>query len=599
MPVSPDDAANLAKGLLELYSNAELRLLDLIGQAVTAGIDAPDWQERQLVAVQRLRAQTRRLLADLQTAGSQEAAASILAAYNRGAGVAGADLAALSQGTAAASFGGVDTGALTALISTAQGQLAASGLLIASQQEAIYRDVVAQTASRMLTEGVTRRQASWDAMQTWADRGVAAFVDAANRRWSMSAYAEMVARTSASQAIIQGHSDRLVDSGHDLAMISDAPEECERCRPWEGKVVSLTGATKAGTYSENGSSYTVAGSLSQARAAGLFHPNCRHRTVIFLPGITRPLTDTADPEGDRLRQTQRYKERRIRTLKRRAAAAEQVAGKTSPAAVMARGRLRAANEEFATWRDTHGRKNLSYRTSIKTPTPKPPPPARPTRKPRPVPPDPIDWNTRELRAATDDQLGDALARAYASDHPNADRIAAEMDRRDSAPYIEQERREKRAEAARVKRGADRERQHEEVGRLIGQGWEPRDAVAHVTGVSVDKQLRTELTMRLRSEGTPGKTLDQMVAHRFTQERARQYVAAEDATRGHMLTPAGEARGLDPYSLFHGPEARARKWASPELKEWWDQNGRLTLADYKQQLLTGGIGLGGRVDDFLT
>jgi hypothetical protein len=35
----------------------------------------------------------------------------------------------------------------------------------------------------------------------------------------------------------------------------------------------------------------------------------------------------------------------------------------------------------------------------------------------------------------------------------------------------------------------------------------------------------------------------------------------------MLSPAGKKADIDPWSLFTGPESRARKYASPELKEW--------------------------------
>jgi hypothetical protein len=592
MPVSPDDGVSLAKGMLDLYADAEARLLELIGRTIADGITEPGWRERQLRAVQRMRRQTAKLLADLERAATAEAQAEILAAYNRGAALAGLDVG----GTAAASFGGVQASAVSALVQATTGQLTSTGLLIASQQEAIYRDVVAKVAGQSLTEGLTGRQAAWQAMQLWADRGITGFTDRAGRAWEMSAYAEMTMRTATAQATIQGHVDRLTGSGRDLGMVSDAPEECEKCRPWEGKVLSLSGQTPAGEHSEDGTRYTVAGTVSQARAAGLFHPNCRHRMVIFIPGVTRPLLDTEDPEGDRTRQAQRYRERRIRQLKRRELAAKAIGDEQ--AVRKSTGQLRAAQAEFKAWRDEHGRRDYG-RQSIRVPTPRPQPAAKPKRTPRTPPPDVIDWNTRELRAASDDDLAEALGRAYTTDHPNTNRLEAELDRRDSAPYREQERREKRNEAARAKRAANLEAQHAEVGRLIDQGWDPRDAVATVTGVSVEKQLRTELTMRLRAEGTPGKSLDDMISHRFEQERARMYVQAEDATRGHMLTPQGEAKGIDPYALFHGPEARARRWASPELKEWWDQHGRLTRDDYKQQLLTGGLGLGERVDDFLT
>jgi hypothetical protein len=613
MAVSPDDARDLAKGMLEVYQQAELRLLDLIGRAVADGVDTPQWQERQLIAVQKLRRQTKQLLVELEVAGSQAAEGAALAGYNRGAGLAGVDLANLGSSAGAAAFGGVDAGAVSSIVAAAQGQISSLGLVIASQQEAIYRDVVAQTGARMLTEGMTRRQASWDALQTWADKGVTGFVDRGGRAWSMTSYAEMIARTAASQAIMQGHVDRLDDAGHDLVMISDAPEECEKCRPWEGKVLSAKGRTRLGHYvTSNGQEYDVTATLATATGAGLFHPNCRHRTVIYLPGITPPLLDTEDPEGDKLRQAQRYKERRIRQLKKRAGLAERVAGKTSPAATKARADLRAGQASFKAWRDEHGRKDLAYRTSIKEPTariPDPPKP-KPTRQARPVPADPIDWNTRELRNASDDQLGGALARAYEADHPNTGRLEAEMDRRDQAPYLEAERQAKRNEAARVKRAGREEEKQGRVNGLIDQGWDPRDAVEEITGVTVEKQLRTELLYRLRSEGTPGKSLDDMIRNRYREEVDRQYLDAEKACRGQMLSREGNAwntryadnpqRRIDAAALFRGPEKRARKWASRELLEWWDLNGRPTFDDYRQTLITGGNVVGGRVtSDFLT
>lgn len=613
MAVSPDDARDLAKGMLEVYQQAELRLLDLIGRAVADGVDTPQWQERQLIAVQKLRRQTAALLADLDVAGSDAAVAAIQAAYNRGAGVAGVDLVNLGSSAGAAGFGGVNTGAVSSIVAAAQGQVSTLGLVIRSQQEAIYRDVVAQTAARMLTEGMNRRQASWDAMQTWADKGVTGFVDRAGRAWSMTSYAEMIARTAASQAIMQGHVDRLDDAGHDLVMISDAPEECSKCRPWEGKVLSAKGRTRLGHYvTSNGQEYDVTATLATATAAGLFHPNCRHRTVIYLPGITPPLLDTEDPEGDKLRQAQRYKERRVRELKKRVGLAERVAGKSSPAATKARADLRAGQSAFKKWRDDNGRKDLNYRTSIKEPTariPDPPKP-KPTRQARPVPADPIDWNTRELRAATDDQLGGALARAYESDHKNTGRLEAEMDRRDQAPYVEAERQAKRNEAARAKRFEAAEIQQGKINGLIDQGYDPRDAVEEITGVTVEKQLRTELLYRLRSEGTPGRSLDDMIRNRYREEVDRQYVEAENVCRGQMLSREGNAwnaryadnpqKRIDPAALFRGPEARARKWASDELKQWWDDHGRVSFDDYRQTLITGGNVTGGRrVDDFLT
>ncbi|MEV6667556.1 phage minor capsid protein [Streptomyces nigra] len=65
----------------------------------------------------------------------------------------------------------------------------------------------------------------------------------------------------------------------------------------------------------------VAGSLDEARRAGLQHPNCRHSVSAYTPGITRVDTAESDPEGYEAGQRQRAIERNIRKWKNREAAA--------------------------------------------------------------------------------------------------------------------------------------------------------------------------------------------------------------------------------------------------------------------------------------
>lgn len=66
---------------------------------------------------------------------------------------------------------------------------------------------------------------------------------------------------------------------------------------------------------------SVAGSLAEARAAGLFHPNCRHDVRAYLLGLTkqRPKPEARGTYEDA--QRQRYYERQIRRWKREAAGA--------------------------------------------------------------------------------------------------------------------------------------------------------------------------------------------------------------------------------------------------------------------------------------
>jgi len=107
---------------------------------------------------------------------------------------------------------------------------------------------------------------------------------------------------------VQGHVDKLIENGLDLVIVSNAPQECNLCRPWEGKVLSLKGSPD----------YPL---MSDAVGKGLFHPNCRHSTSLYQPGITKAPTNTEDPQGDKDRQDLRTMERRVREWKRREAAA--------------------------------------------------------------------------------------------------------------------------------------------------------------------------------------------------------------------------------------------------------------------------------------
>jgi hypothetical protein len=60
---------------------------------------------------------------------------------------------------------------------------------------------------------------------------------------------------------------------------------------------------------------------------------------------------------------------------------------------------------------------------------------------------------------------------------------------------------------------------------------------------------------------------------------RQWLAAEAATNGFMLSQAGRYQGIDERSLFAGPESRVRKYASAELIEWFESHPRPTRVSW--------------------
>lgn len=61
-----------------------------------------------------------------------------------------------------------------------------------------------------------------------------------------------------------------------------------------------------------------------------------------------------------------------------------------------------------------------------------------------------------------------------------------------------------------------------------------------------------------------------------------YLAADAECRGNLVSKAGQAKVTDEHALWTGRESVARKYASEELCEWWDANGRLTIGEFTRQ-----------------
>ncbi|MFJ9645005.1 phage minor capsid protein [Streptomyces sp. NPDC101206] len=339
MPVSPAMAEDLARRVRELYEDAEAALLERLAAALEADIDSPRWAELKRASVGDLRQAVEAIADALQTDTTGAVAEALATAYNRGRQAAVAELGALDIGRELAARSALPN-------APAVDRLAASYArdtrpLYQRITRAVldtYRSVVARASGTQLLTGITRRQASQRALDQFAARGVTGFVDSAGRRWDMASYAEMAVRSVTARAAVEGHIDSLAEIGVGLVIVSDAPLECPLCAPWEGEVLALTGPPGPRTVRTERTiqptglrgllaaprtvAVHIAGSLVEARAAGLFHPNCRHSLSAYLPGVTTRPPHHATP-GTSYADTQRQREieRHIRRWKRGAAAA--------------------------------------------------------------------------------------------------------------------------------------------------------------------------------------------------------------------------------------------------------------------------------------
>lgn len=344
MPVDRTIAENLAASLVDLYTTAETRLAGQIGLLLRKDISRPDWADRKLQQIGALRRFAERLMAVLAEDSTGTIEKILTAAYARGGeaaldelgrvgGARAGDLASMRRELPGAA-------AVQRLAFGLAGRTQGTHVRIVRETVDIYRGVVGRTVATGTLMGTdTRVRTAQRAMDQLLGKGITGFTDRAGRNWDLSSYVEMSVRTTTAQAAVQGHLDRLGDRGLDLVLVSDAPQECARCRPWEGKVLARNGPGGRRTVEVEHAIHDgrmvrveVAGSVDEAIGDGLMHPNCRHSLSAYLAGVTKPVTHTRDEQGDKDRQKLRALERDVRAAKLREEAAIDPAAKAKAAA---------------------------------------------------------------------------------------------------------------------------------------------------------------------------------------------------------------------------------------------------------------------------
>ncbi|MDN5687014.1 MAG: phage minor capsid protein [Brachybacterium sp.] len=357
MTISPDYSRQVARKVRAYYQEAEEATLARIIRAVSKGLDSPDWAARKAGDLDKVLRVIGQHLDRLDEASPGLITRAVAEAYQAGTGAADVDMRAAGLDAIGGTRG---NRAVDVLAEDTVRALSGTRPRVLREVSDVYQRITADTAAQVLTGAQTRREAARDAVRRYTLDGIAPFTDTSGRRWDMASYAEMATRTTAGHAAVEGHTDRLQALGQDLVIVSSSPESCDLCGPWEGEVLSISGAT-TGRLSDG---TRVRGTVARARGAGLQHPNCTHTVDLYLPGITDKPTIKRDPDGHETRQRQRAYERSVRRHKRAVLADEELLGRDSPQAIKSRQKLRNRQAEFSAWRDANDRKPLSYRTSL-------------------------------------------------------------------------------------------------------------------------------------------------------------------------------------------------------------------------------------------
>lgn len=314
MTTPAEQSADVIRDVLAIYEDGERLLLRKLSRRLALSeIDDPTWVDRKLSEVRIHRIETQRDLARMEGLATEEIDKALAKAYERGLSLSSTDMAAAGT-TTENLLGQRNRDKVRLQVEATVKQVTATHRLAVAQVNNTYRAIVAGATIQQTTGVLTRREAAARALSAFAQQGITGYtsVDKNGRRrtWDLPTYVEATTRKAARTAAINGQTDRLVENGHDLVVVSDSPEECDLCAEWEGEILSLTGRTPG---------YAT---LDEAEAGGLFHPGCTHSVSGYFEGLTK-VAGKADknPQGYKDRQDQRRYEREIRASKRMEAAA--------------------------------------------------------------------------------------------------------------------------------------------------------------------------------------------------------------------------------------------------------------------------------------
>jgi hypothetical protein len=147
-------------------------------------------------------------------------------------------------------------------------------------------DLYARLGRRAVVMGLlgadgSPRSISARLVQELRARGIRSFTDRAGRQWALERYAEMVARTTTREAVVEAAKLRMAATGISLAEVSRSKNPCAICRPWEGQTVSLDGRTR------EHDGRAVATLDAMPNGGPPFHPNCAHFLMPVVAQIDR------------------------------------------------------------------------------------------------------------------------------------------------------------------------------------------------------------------------------------------------------------------------------------------------------------------------
>lgn len=308
--------------LLELYENAELQLLEIVAKHILAGDELSDeaWVNQKLKNITALRKEVANVILSLP---DNEMRKLILQRF-------------LDGGSSVVPDGFIATNqdAVTALINEYTANQRAMHFQILRSTLDDYRNIIANVAQQSTLGIDTRIVTARKALDKFAEKGITGFKDVHGRNIDLRSYTEMSSRTVLNNALREGKLQGVIRSEKDLIIIRAGPNHCPLCDRWQNKIVSISG-------------------LDEAKANGLYHPNCKCSFSPYTEGLTKINEGRLQQDKYDESQELRHAERQTRIWKKKLAVADTASDKQK------------ANDKIKEWRnkakDIAANENLIYK----------------------------------------------------------------------------------------------------------------------------------------------------------------------------------------------------------------------------------------------
>ena len=177
------------------------------------------------------------------------------------------------------SFFKINTRKVNSLIKSIDNDLHKANQACLRYTDDAYRKVIFKSEMYAANGVFTEKKAVEKAIEDFAKQGIHCIEYADGSMRDIADYADMAIKTASQRAFLMGEGEMRKKIGNTLIRISKHGGTCPLCAKWEDKIL-IDDVYSGGT--SNDGDYPL---LSEAMAAGLYHPRCRHGCGTYYPEI--------------------------------------------------------------------------------------------------------------------------------------------------------------------------------------------------------------------------------------------------------------------------------------------------------------------------